>query len=355
MYNGMSVYRAVVKSADSTTGDVWVNIPAALGNASSVPITKIGRSEVSPGVWNVPDVGDQVLVAVEDDRFTNVFLVTTAIAENLEGLVINGDLEVTGTATSGSPVVVVGGTTPPAITDDRDRGVHFRWNNGASERFGFFGFDDSTGKFTFIPNASVSSSVYSGAKGVLDANLEWADVLNKPDPAITVTLSGRITGSASTTLTDLTSGSVSIPTVIPANSIVLGTDTTGSYVAGITTSGTGFTATRSGASVNIASNATTANTANTIVARDGYGNFSAGTISVASVSSSGTITGTNITATGSVYVATGSVYVNNTTNNAVVFNNANLGNTTVRSIIASTSQPGVSDGSVGDIWLRYAP
>ena len=33
---------------------------------------------------------------------------------------------------------------------------------------GFFGFDDSTGKFTFVPDATDTSSVISGTKGNLD-------------------------------------------------------------------------------------------------------------------------------------------------------------------------------------------
>lgn len=42
--------------------------------------------------------------------------------------------------------------------------------------------------------------------------LDWANTTNKPDPVITVTLTGDITGSANTTLTDLASGTVSITT-----------------------------------------------------------------------------------------------------------------------------------------------
>ena len=42
---------------------------------------------------------------------------------------------------------------------------------------GFFGFDVSTGKFTFIPDATNSSEVFSGTAGTVVANLEGtADV-----------------------------------------------------------------------------------------------------------------------------------------------------------------------------------
>lgn len=83
-----------------------------------------------------------------------------------------------------------------------------------------------------------------GAASGLDADLldgqhgsyylDWTNVTNKPDPQITVTLSGDVTGSASTTLTDLANGTISVATTIAANSVALGTDTTGNYVAGLT-------------------------------------------------------------------------------------------------------------------------
>ena len=73
MYNGMQVYRAVVTSSSSTTGSLYVSIPSVLGTTTSIAVSTIGRAAVS-GVWTVPDVGDQVVVAVEDDKFSNVFL-----------------------------------------------------------------------------------------------------------------------------------------------------------------------------------------------------------------------------------------------------------------------------------------
>lgn len=73
MYNGMQVYRAVVTSSSSTTGSLYVSIPSVLGTSTSIAVSTIGRAAVS-GVWTVPDVGDQVVVAVEDDKFSNVFL-----------------------------------------------------------------------------------------------------------------------------------------------------------------------------------------------------------------------------------------------------------------------------------------
>jgi hypothetical protein len=69
----MQIYRAIVTASSSTTGSLYVSIPSVLGTSTSIAVSTIGRAAVS-GVWTVPDVGDQVLVAVEDDKFSNVFL-----------------------------------------------------------------------------------------------------------------------------------------------------------------------------------------------------------------------------------------------------------------------------------------
>jgi len=90
----------------------------------------------------------------------------------------------------------------------------------------------------------------------------------------TITLTGDVTGSG--TMTNL--GNVSFATTIAANSVALGTDTTGNYVATGATSGNGISGSVSseGGTFTVTSNATSANTASTIVFRDGSGNFSAG-------------------------------------------------------------------------------
>lgn len=174
----------------------------------------------------------------------NAAAITTSGAVSVGGnLSVTGNLTINGTTTTvnsttvtiDDPILTLGGDTAPTVDDNKDRGIEFRWHNGTAAKIGFFGFDDSTGKLTFIPDATNTSEVFSGTKGTLDANIEWADVLNKPDPVVTVTLTGDVTGTANTTLTDLASGTVSIATTIAADSVALGTDTTGNYVASVAT------------------------------------------------------------------------------------------------------------------------
>jgi|TARA_R110001583_G_scaffold16234_11_gene66245 hypothetical protein len=92
-------------------------------------------------------------------------------------LVVSGNLTVNGSTTTvnstvttvDDPIITVGGDAAPTTDDNKDRGVEFRWHNGSAARVGFFGYDDSTGRFVFIPNATNSSEVFSGNRGELES------------------------------------------------------------------------------------------------------------------------------------------------------------------------------------------
>jgi len=102
--------------------------------------------------------------------------VTVGLPNNVTvggALTVTGNLTVNGTQTTvnsttvtvDDPIFVVGGDTAPGSDDNLDRGMQFRWHNGSAAKLGFFGYDDSTGKFTFIPDATDTSSVMSGTAG----------------------------------------------------------------------------------------------------------------------------------------------------------------------------------------------
>jgi len=91
-------------------------------------------------------------------------------------MIVTGNLTVNGTTTTTNsttvtiddPIFTLGGDTAPSSDDGKDRGIEFRWHDGSNAKVGFFGFDDSTGKFTFIPDATNSTEVFSGTKGTVD-------------------------------------------------------------------------------------------------------------------------------------------------------------------------------------------
>jgi hypothetical protein len=116
------------------------------------------------------------------------------------------------------------------------------------------------------------------------------------DPSLTVT--GDITGSA--TFTNL--GNATLTATLASNSVDMGTHTTGSYVKKGVTAGTGLSGavdTESG-TFTVTSNATAANTASAIVARDASGNFAAGTVTAALTGNvTGNVTGNTSGSAGS--------------------------------------------------------
>lgn len=192
-----------------------------------------------------------------------------------ENLVVSGSVVTVNSTvvTIEDPIFTLGGVDS-GINDNKDRGVEFKWNDG-SAKVGFFGFDDSTGKFTFIPEATNSDEVFTGTTGEIDAKVDWSNILNKPDS--TITLTGDVTGTG--TMTDLGNvsfsttiekdfditltgdvsgnvtvsnlGSASISVTISENSVALGTDTTGDYVSTITASANQINVSGSGESADI--------------------------------------------------------------------------------------------------------
>lgn len=181
---------------------------------------------------------------------------TTTVNNNLT---VAGNLTVNGTTTTinstavtvDDPIFILGGDTAPTSDDNLDRGIVFRWHNGTAAKIGFFGYDDSTGYMTFIPDATDTSGVISGTagdiqatnfRGALIGNADTATTAGKWTTARTITLGGDLSGSVSI---DGSAG-VTLNATIVADAVALGTDTTGNYVATIAGTTNQVTVTGSG-------------------------------------------------------------------------------------------------------------
>lgn len=103
----------------------------------------------------------------------------------------------------------------------------------------------------------------------------------------TVTFTGDVTGSFSI---DGSADVSSVALTIGANTVALGTDTTGNYVATAGVSGNGLSGSSSteGGTFTVTSNATSTNTGDTIVFRDTNGDFSARVITATTFSGNAT-------------------------------------------------------------------
>ena len=257
-------------------------------------------------------------------------------------LTINGTTTTvnSNTMTIDDPLIVLGtsGGLPISASDaGKDRGIVFNYYDTAG-RTGFFGWDASGPEFVFqksstvtnevvtgvsygnihvaslvLQNGAVTDTVVGSAAGaqthtfrdyggtivtvngepttgyILRGNALGAHTWQDPNAAgftayaagrhtaRNIGLSGDVTGTVSF---DATSD-VTITTTIAANSVALGTDTTGNYAQDVSVAGIGLTisgAAGEGTQYIITSGATSANTASQIVARDASGNFTAGTI-----------------------------------------------------------------------------
>ena len=130
-------------------------------------------------------------------------------------LTVTGNLVVNGTTTTvnsttmsvDDPIVTLGGDTAPSSDDNKDRGVEFRYHTGSAAKVGYFGYDDSTGYFTYIPDATNTSEVFSGTQGTIS------------------TLAYNI--GANTVLSGTTLGS----TIVTSSLTAVGTVATGTWAA----------------------------------------------------------------------------------------------------------------------------
>ena len=99
--------------------------------------------------------------------------------------------------------------------------------------------DSKTDTLTLVAGTNITITTDATTDSITinanDTSVDWSEIQNKPDPTVTVTLTGDVTGTANTTLTDLASGTISVATTIAVNSVALGTDTTGNYVASVAT------------------------------------------------------------------------------------------------------------------------
>ncbi len=124
---------------------------------------------VADGIFG-PQTDSDVDLGATGVRWKDAFVDSLTITDNIT---VGGDLTVNGTTTTvnsttvtiDDPIFTLGGDSAPGSDDNKDRGIEFRWHNGSGAKLGFFGYDDSASAFTFIPDATNSSEVFSGTAG----------------------------------------------------------------------------------------------------------------------------------------------------------------------------------------------
>ena len=149
-----------------------LNFPIADGNANEVLQTN-GSGQLSFVAINTDLSGDSSPQLGGNLDLASSNITGTGNINITGGITISGNLTVSGTTTTlnsttvtiDDPIFTLGGDTAPSSDDNKDRGIEFRYHTGSTAKLGFFGYDDSASKFTFIADATNSSEVFSGNAG----------------------------------------------------------------------------------------------------------------------------------------------------------------------------------------------
>jgi hypothetical protein len=162
-------------------------------------------------------------------QWTNALSVSTI--ETSSNVTIGGDLTVNGTTTTvntetinlADNIILLNSNLAGNVAPTQNSGIEIERGNAANKTLIWNETDDkwTVGSETFVA-------------GTLEGDLDWSYLQNVVDPVITVTLTGDVTGTGTATMTDLGSATASFATTIEANSVELGTDTSGQYAETLT-------------------------------------------------------------------------------------------------------------------------
>lgn len=389
-----------VTTLNGLTGAVFIGA----GTGISIAAAGKGITLTNTGVQSISGTTNQITASGSTGAVTLSLPSAITAPGSLTvttDLTVSGNLTVNGTtttvnsdvATIDDPMIMLGtsGGVPITVTDGgKDRGVAFTYFSGSGAT-GFFGYDASATKFTFVPSATIVGDIVTAGNpgdaqfkslflttdgtnigGLTLATLSASRTYTLPNVSGTIITTGDSQTVTSTMIADgtiinddinaaagivdtklatiatinkvaltaldingatdigsaltdadlfiiddgatetnrkatasrisdyifakITGGDITIASngvaTIAANSVALGTDTTGNYAADVSVSGIGLTVTGSageGTSFVVVSGATSNNVSSQTVARDASGNFSAGTITA-------TLTGNALTA-----------------------------------------------------------
>ena len=249
-------------AGDSGTGAVDLDTQSltVAGTANEIETSASGQT-ITVGLPNNVTVGGNFTVGgnlISDD-------ITTATLTTSGNLTVTGNLSVNGTTTTvnsttvniADPVFEIGADSSD---DNLDRGIKFKYNSGGA-KIGFFGMDDSTGKFVALSSATDSSSVFSGtAMSAVFGGLE----------ASTLAMSGSITSYAGSAPTD--------------GKLLIGDTASGLFDAATLTAGDGIDITNGAGAITIAAEVSTASNLGSVIVAAGEGmdvSYSGGTATVA--------------------------------------------------------------------------
>jgi hypothetical protein len=163
-------------------GDLQVDGTTTTVNSVTVtsnnPIYIVGDNATTRTVISAGAAGttllniDSVAGIQTNDVVTGTNIPSNTVISNFDAIskVITISNSASGTIDAGTQLVITQG-----VDTNDDRGIGFKYvssgvGTAAQVKTGFFGYDDSTGRWTYVPDASIVGNVVTGTKGFLDIN-----------------------------------------------------------------------------------------------------------------------------------------------------------------------------------------
>ena len=277
-------------AGDSGTGAVDLDTQSltVAGTANEIETSASGQT-ITVGLPNNVTVSNNLTVSgnlISDD-------ITTATLTTSGNLTVTGNLSVNGTTTTvnsttvniADPVFEIGSDSSD---DNLDRGIKFKYNDSGA-KLGFFGLDDSTGKFVALKAATDSSSVFSGtAMPAVFGGMEISSLA----------MSGSISSYAGAAPTD--------------GKLLIGDTASGLFDAATLTAGDGIDITNGAGAITIATEVGTGSNLGSVIVAAGEGmdvSYSGGTATVAGEDATTTNKGVASFASANFTVSSGAVSI----------------------------------------------
>lgn len=123
---------------------------------------------------NVPLAFGTTNNSINSDTNGNLFLTANGGSGTI---ILNSNVQINGTTNNvfstitniQDPIFSIGGVSGPILDDLKDRGIEFKWygnrNGTTGSKTGFFGFQNSTQRFVYIPDDTNSNEIISGGTG----------------------------------------------------------------------------------------------------------------------------------------------------------------------------------------------
>ena len=286
------------RAALGTTGTITTDIEILSDPASPILVDRIDGNTIrisssSPTIpFSQEQIEDFSAALLTGGTHTEITVNYDDLGPSSSG---NIDLAVTSTLQT---ITNRGATTTNAITITNATGSSNSTTGALKVTGGLGVFENinaggniTTATGTVTGNQLASTVAIGTAPLVVTSTTEVANLrsatASKWHNSRTVTFTGDVTGSFSI---DGSADVSSVALTIGANTVALGTDTTGNYVAAGAVSGNGLSGSASseGATFTVSSNATSTNTGDTIVFRDTNGDFSARVITATTFSGNAT-------------------------------------------------------------------